>query len=108
MAAGRPLRWSAEAIATGFGSGLAPLAPATLGSAVAGVAYGFLPFDGRSPWLFALIAGTLVIGVWATHVIGSKTDHDPRRAVIDEFAGMWATAMFLDKTWPWLLVAFFT
>lgn len=106
-AAGSSTRRLAELIATGFGSGFTPLAPATFASAVAGVGYWFLPFDGRSPWFFALIAVTLVIGTWATNVIQSKADHDPRRAVIDEFAGMWVTAAFLDKTWPWLLASFF-
>ncbi len=106
--ASRPVRLLAESIATGALAGLAPIAPATAGAAVAGVAYWFMPFEGNSAGLFALIAGVLVIGTWAAHTVSSPADPDPRRVVVDEFVGMWATVAFLDKTWPWMLAAFFT
>ncbi|MEC8909441.1 MAG: phosphatidylglycerophosphatase A, partial [Chloroflexota bacterium] len=33
-------------------------------------------------------------------------DHDPKRAVWDEVAGMWITCLLLPKTLPWLAAAF--
>ncbi len=124
----------AELIATGLGSGYAPFAPATAGSAAALLIYWALPFGGAgdSPWLFALIAGTVLAGTWAAQKIitprgkragrtgipspstgdgqgeGAKHDTDPKRCVIDEFAGVWVTCLFLPATWAWLLAAFIT
>ena len=33
-------------------------------------------------------------------------DPDPKRAVWDEFIGMWATCILLPKTLPWMAAAF--
>ena len=99
--------WLAESIGTGFGSGLAPVAPATVASAVAVAAYWAFPFGGDSPWFFALTAATTFAGVWSAGVVEKRAgDKDPGRVVSDEFAGMWAACLFLPKTWIWLLAAF--
>ena len=104
---GRLLGWLAEAVGTGFGSGLAPIAPATVASAVAVAAYWAFPFGGDSPWFFALTAATTFGGVWSANVVEKRAgDKDPSRVVSDEFAGMWAACLFLPKTWIWLLAAF--
>jgi phosphatidylglycerophosphatase A len=119
------LRLLAEIIATGLGIGwVAPFAPATWGSAAALVLYWALPFEGAGdsqPFLW-LIAATLVAGAGAAGVITSPPasppstrgrgqtqgagEQDPKRCVIDEFAGMWATCLFLPVTWGWMLAAF--
>ena len=96
----------AEAIATSLGSGLAPVAPGSVGSAVAIAIYLVLPFDGTSQWLFGLTGAGFIIGLWASDFVQNKADPDPSRVVIDELAGMWASVSFLDKTWPWMLAAF--
>lgn len=122
----------AELIATGLGSGYFPVAPATAGSALALLIYWVLPFPGAgdSPAFFLMIAGTLVAGTVAAAVIiapsrrssgvearqgeqgrsgaagRSKDESDPKRCVIDEFVGVWATCLFLPTTWAWLLAAF--
>jgi phosphatidylglycerophosphatase A len=98
----------AEALATGGFIGRFPFAPATAGSAVASLVFYFLPFGGDSPWFFALIGATAVAGVWATHRVRTITDGDPRRAVIDEFAGMWVTCLFVKQSIPWVVAAFIT
>lgn len=103
-------RATAELIATAFGAGRFPVAPATFGSAVALAAYWLLSLaglEGDSPAFFALIAAGSAVGVWATGAILSPTEHDPSRAVWDEVVGMWITMAFLPVTWPWLLAAFF-
>ena len=120
------MRRFAELIATGLGSGYFPVAPATAGSALALLIYWALPFRGAgdSPAFLWMIAGTLIVGTGAAAVIiapqpqpagagggqgappRSKADTDPKRCVIDEFVGVWATCLFLPTTWAWLLAAF--
>lgn len=119
----------AELIATGLGAGYVPVAPATAGSAVALVLYWALPFQGHgdSTAFFWAIGGLIVIGTGAAAAIipsgppsaeslsgvrhrqtgrADEQDQDPRRCVIDEFAGMWAACIFLPVTWVWMLAAF--
>ncbi len=98
----------AEAIATGFGIGRAPVAPATVGSAVAAVVFALAPVDSDSPWWLVPLLLGLGLGTWASHAIRSSSDPDPRRAVIDEVVGMWLTVAFLDKTAWWILAGFLT
>lgn len=94
------------ALGTGMGLGLAPIAPATVASAAAVVIYGFSPLGRDSAGLFILAALGFVVGVWATGTLVSDDDPDPKRAVWDEFVGLWATCLFLPKTLPWLAAAF--
>ena len=102
-------RVPAELIAIGLGSGLWPVAPATAGSAAALLLYWALPFSGNgdSPWFFVMIGLTALVGVWAAENVGTKDDPDPKRVVIDEWAGVWITVAFLPATWGWLLAGFF-
>ena len=97
------IAWSFGA---GFGSGLAPVAPATVASLVAVVVYFFVPIAEDSPALYALISAGFLVGIWATGSLTSPTDPDPKLAVWDEFVGMWATCLLLPKTLPWMVVAF--
>ena len=94
-------------IGTGLGSGLAPLAPGTVGSLLALLIYSFSPVDEDSVALYALIGVGFFVGIWATGALISSSDPDPRRAVFDEFVGMWVTCLFLPKTVAWLAAAFF-
>lgn len=102
-------RVPAETIATGLGSGRWPIAPATAGSAAALLLYWALPFSGTgdSPWFFAMIGLTSLVGMWAAEKVGTREDPDPKRVVIDEWVGVWITVAFLPATWGWLLAGFF-
>ncbi len=93
-------------VATGLGSGLAPVAPATLASLLALGIYYFLPVSGASPALFVMIAGGFVLGIAATGYLVTDAVPDPHRAVWDEFVGMWTTCLWLPKELPWLAAAF--
>ena len=101
-------------IATGFGSGLTPVAPATAASLVALGIYYLLPVSiGPLPphlSLYLLIAVGFPLGVVATGTLVTEADPDPRRAVWDEFVGMWVTCLWLPKELPrdlpWLAAAF--
>ena len=94
-------------IGSGLGSGLAPLAPGTVGSLLAILIYAFSPLDEDSIALFALIGVGFFVGIWATGSLTTSSDSDPRRAVFDEFVGVWVTCLFLPKTAAWLAAAFF-
>lgn len=93
-------------IATGGGTGISPVAPGTVGSAVALIIYYLLPVSGTSFAFFSLILGATVIGIWATGAISTPADPDPGKAVWDEFVGMWITCLLLPKEALWLGTAF--
>lgn len=94
----------------GFGSGLAPKAPGTFGSAFALL---FVPIwlaIGFSNTILAIIIMSLV-GIW---ICGRTADlmgvHDDGRIVWDEFAGQSITFLPLlylnEMSWTWALVGF--
>ena len=89
-----------------MGTGLSPIAPGTVGSLAALLIYYLLPISGDSIYLYLLIGGGAVMGIWATGSLSTSSDPDPGKAVWDEFVGMWATCLLLPKEWPWLMAAF--
>jgi len=93
-------------LATCGGAGYAPVASGTVGSAVALVLLWLIPFTPMA-LVWATVAVTL-LGVWAggrvERAVGQK---DPGIIVIDEVAGMALSVLFLPRTIPVLLVAFF-
>ena len=101
-------------IGQGFGSGLSPIAPGTVGSFVAASIFYFLIWDSISSWsgigLFLLfIVVSFFIGIFLCSQISSE-DKDPKSFVWDEFVGMWISCvplLFIDKDFYLLLLAFF-
>jgi len=95
----------ARLVASGFGSGLAPLAAGTVGTAVA-LLLGVGLMQGPA-WLLPLAAAAASLGgIWAVQAAGAAGD-DPGWVVIDEFAGMWITLLALPRpTLPGLALAF--
>jgi phosphatidylglycerophosphatase A len=97
------LRHPAHAIALGFGSGLSPVAPGTVGTLWAWVAYLVL-----NPWLQAsgwalLIAAALVVGIWAcTATARHLTVADPGSIVWDEVVAFWIVLWLLGTSSFWL------
>ena len=94
----RPMQSVATLLASGFGSGFAPIAPGTWGSAM-----GLLlacPWWGTSSVGLQVAAAAIVlmVGTWAGEDVASRLgDKDPSLVVIDEIAGMWVTLIAL----PW-------
>ena len=92
-------------LAFGLGSGLAPVAPGTAGSAL-----GLLLFI---PALYApfpvqviIIVIGFVLGVWVPDRVAKHMQvKDPGGIVWDEFVGMWITLLWLPSE-HWLLPAF--
>ena len=101
-------------IGQGFGSGLSPIAPGTVGSFIAASIFYFLIWDSISSWsgigLFLLfIVVSFFIGIFLCSQISSE-DKDPKSFVWDEFVGMWISCvplLFIDKDFYLLLLAFF-
>ena len=96
----------AEFVAIGFGTGKGPIAPATWGTAAALAIYWALQFDVDSAWFFIITAAVIVIGAAAAERLSVPGDEDPRRVVIDEWAGALVTVAFLDNSFWWLFAGF--
>ena len=94
----------ARIVASGLGSGYAPVAPGTVGSVLAlalGVGFAWL-----SPWLLAAAAiAACAGGFWA--VENADVEGDPGWVVVDEFAGQWITLLGIGAlSLPWIAAAF--
>ena len=92
-------------IATVGGAGWSPVAPGTVGSAVALGLIWFVPGDRLGLVVFFVVV--TVVGVWAAdraeRRLGGK---DPGAIVIDEVAGMTLSVMFFPRTPAVLLAGF--
>ena len=92
---GHPARW----IALGFGSGLAPKAPGTVGTLWAWAAFVVLDrWLGGWPWGLMLVAA-LPIGIWAcARTARELALADPGAIVWDEVVGFWAVLCLVMPT----------
>jgi len=96
------LNWP-RVIASGFGSGLFPVAPGTAGSLAALVVGAGL--FAISPWLVAAAAiAAFFGGIWA---VRRGVTGDPGWVVIDEFAGQWIAMLGMGTLGWWQLAAAF-
>jgi phosphatidylglycerophosphatase A len=95
-------RW----IATFFGIGYFPLAPATLGSAVAIIIFSLLPRLG----ILALGIGLPImffIGVWAATQAEKQLGYDAHPIIIDEVVAQWIILALIPRGWLPYVCAFF-
>ena len=94
-------------LAFGLGSGAAPWAPGTVGTAAAVIPY-LLWFQYWSiGWFLLLIAVTFVVGVWLCEKTSEDLGvHDHSGIVWDEFVGYWLTMLLAPQGWEWALVGF--
>ncbi len=102
--AGHPARW----LALGFGSGLSPRAPGTVGTL-----WGWMSFLVFSQWLDAaqwgvLIAAALVVGLWACTATARHLGvADPGAIVWDEIVAFWIVLWLLTPAGLWMQLAAF-
>jgi phosphatidylglycerophosphatase A len=102
------LRHPAHCIALGFGSGLSPKAPGTVGTL-----WGWVSFLVLSRWLDAaqcgwLIAASLPVGWWAcTATARHLRIADPGAIVWDEIVAMWIILWLLLPAGFWMQVLAF-
>ncbi len=100
-------------IASGFGSGLSPWAPGTVGSAVV---LGLFVLSGAYAWPWwlhlAVLVGAFGIGVrassWTCRALATD---DASAIVMDEWVGQWLTLAVGAAFWPagdgWNVLAFY-
>ena len=93
-------------LAFGFGSGLSPFAPGTMGTLVA-IPFIFALRSLGAPgfWLVLVLMFLLGVGLCG-HVSHKLGVHDHGGIVWDEMVGYWLAAAFVPLQWPWLLAAF--
>jgi len=93
-------------LAFGFGSGLSPLMPGTMGT-LAAIPL-FLLLSLTPLWLYAILTLLgLIAGVWLCGYAATKLGvHDHPGIVWDEFVGFWLTMLFVPLGWKTLVAGF--
>jgi phosphatidylglycerophosphatase A len=87
------LRDPVHFIAFGFGAGLAPRAPGTVGSLVGLLAAWWL-FELPLPWRVASVLTVIGAGIWICGESARRLNrHDDQRIVLDEIAGVLLTSL---------------
>lgn len=94
-------------IATGFGVGLSPRAPGTMGSLAALLPWWFLLREMDPRVYLACLLLAFALGVWAGNWVIDRTGiNDPGVVVWDEFIGQWLALFLVPAGWPWVAAAF--
>ena len=95
---GHPARW----LGLGFGSGLSPVAPGTVGTLWAWASFVVIdPWLTDRQWAWALLAG-LAVGVWAcTRTAQHLGTADPGAIVWDEVLAFWAVLWLVMPAGVW-------
>jgi len=93
-------------LSLGFGAGLSPAAPGTVGTLVAiplYLALAQLPL----PWYLAGVAIGFCAGIWLCgHTSKALGKHDHGGIVWDEIVGFWVTMIAAPPAWQWILLGF--
>ncbi|MBY8308822.1 phosphatidylglycerophosphatase A [Vibrio fluvialis] len=99
-------------LATGFGSGLSPVVPGTMGTLASVPFYLLLAQLPLTLYIVVVIAASL-IGIKICQVTSDDMQvHDHGSIVWDEFAGLWITMLIVPVLqlpvfeWKWLLAGF--
>ena len=94
-------------IASGFGIGLSPVAPGTMGSLAALLPWWFYLQYASLAVQLAVLGVAFVIGVLtANWVIGKTGVQDPSVVVWDEFIGQWIALLLAPAGWMWMALGF--
>ena len=93
-------------LAFGFGSGLSPKAPGTVGT-VAALIPALVLVQLPLAWSLPVIALSFIVGIVICEWTGQKLGvHDHGGIVWDEFVAMWLVLVFVPFHWAWWLAAF--
>lgn len=101
-----PFRSPVQFLAFGFGSGLSPRAPGTVGTAMAVPCYWLLSGLGLFGYTLAVLAAALA-GIWICGAASRELGvHDHGGIVWDEFVGLWVTLWAVPADWLWVIIGF--
>ncbi|RBW66022.1 phosphatidylglycerophosphatase A [Vibrionales bacterium C3R12] len=99
-------------LATGFGSGLSPIVPGTVGT-LASIPFYLLLVQLPLPMYLVVVVISCIIGVKICQVTSDDMKvHDHGSIVWDEFAGFWITMSLVPMLdlpvddWKWLITGF--
>lgn len=99
-------------LATGFGSGLSPIIPGTMGT-LAAIPFYLLLVQLPLPLYVLAVAISCVIGIKICQITSDDMGvHDHGSIVWDEFAGFWITMLVVPlfnlstMDWKWILTGF--
>ena len=93
-------------LAFGFGSGLSPFAPGTMGT-LAAIPFIFALRALDTPVFWVVLVLLFLLGVQLCGSVSRRLGvHDHGGIVWDEMVGYWLSAAFVPLQWPWLLAAF--
>ena len=93
-------------LATGFWSGYFPITPGTFGSIPPWLIAYFLIQDNQL-WLTMAASAATIVSVWSAGEAEKELGHDARKIVIDEWAGMFITLLFVAYSLINYAIAFF-
>jgi len=101
------LRSPMHLLSLGFGSGLSPHAPGTMGTLVAVPMYLLLSRLDLIVYLMVILGG-FVLGIYACQYTSKALGvHDHSGIVWDEIIGYWITMIAIPAlTWQWILAGF--
>jgi len=101
------LRNPLHLLSLGFGSGLSPHAPGTMGTLVAVPLYLMLSRLELIAYLIAIACG-FILGIYACHYTSKALgEHDHSGIVWDEIIGYWIAMIAVPApTWQWILTGF--
>jgi len=93
-------------LAFGFGSGLSPVVPGTIGT-LASVPLYFLLVQ-LDLWLYvSVVLAATILGVYLCGYTAKKLGvHDHSGIVWDEFVGFWITMIAVPFQWEWVVIGF--
>lgn len=94
-------------LSLGFGSGLSPYAPGTMGTLVAIPLYLLLSQLELTAFLMVIVSG-FILGVYLCHYTSKALGvHDHSGIVWDEIIGYWITMIAVPEvSWQWILAGF--
>ncbi len=94
-------------LAFGFGAGLAPVAPGTIGTLVAIPLYLLLKSVCPGFYLAAIVFG-FIIGVYVCSRVNQDLEREDHPGIVwDEIIGFWVAMIGTPLTWQYLLAGFF-
>lgn len=93
-------------LAFGFGTGLSPKAPGTMGTLLGVLIYLFIE-ELSLPLYLLFVAACYVLGVYlCERVARDMGEHDPGGIVLDEMVGFWVVMIAAPAAWYWIVVGF--